>query len=87
MHALATGRVQGVGFRATVHNHAKILGITGFVRNLPNGSVEIVAQGTKAELQQLIHLLKTQNGAAEISSLQTEFYTIQKLYLAFTVEK
>ena len=50
-----TGRVQGVGFRYTVHNLAMPLNISGYVRNLPDGRVELVMEGPDAEMDQLIH--------------------------------
>lgn len=46
---LVSGRVQGVFFRRYIQQHAKELGIKGYVRNLPTGKVEIVAQGEKIE--------------------------------------
>ena len=47
---LYSGRVQGVGFRATVRHLACGYDVTGTVRNLPDGRVELVAEGAKAEL-------------------------------------
>jgi len=47
------GRVQGVGFRAFVRNRAAALGLVGSVRNLPDGSVEVVAQGAAMALDRL----------------------------------
>ncbi len=44
-HIIFTGRVQGVGFRFTAQRIALRYELTGFVRNLPNGSVEMLAQG------------------------------------------
>ena len=44
-HIIFNGRVQGVGFRFTAHRVAGRHQLTGFVRNLPNGSVEMLAQG------------------------------------------
>ncbi len=46
--------VQGVGFRHTACCVAKSLGVTGWVRNLPNGHVELVAEGPEKDLRQLI---------------------------------
>lgn len=45
VHLLIGGRVQGVGFRYFVHQKAKELGITGWVKNTPDGRVEIEASG------------------------------------------
>lgn len=47
---LFTGRVQGVGFRFTTMNVASRFKVTGFVRNLPDGRVELVAEGNPTEL-------------------------------------
>jgi acylphosphatase len=52
------GRVQGVGFRAFVRDQAQKLGIQGFVRNEPDGSVYIEASGQKADLQVFIDKCK-----------------------------
>ncbi len=45
-HIIFSGQVQGVGFRFTAFNMAHRHQLTGFVRNLPDGSVEMLAQGT-----------------------------------------
>ena len=49
-----SGHVQGVGFRYTVLDIAKGLDVTGFVRNLPDGRVELVVEGDEAEIARLI---------------------------------
>ena len=50
---LVYGNVQGVGYRAAAERQAKNLQLTGWVRNLPDGRVEILAQGEDAALQSL----------------------------------
>jgi len=50
---LVSGRVQGVGFRLFTQREANKLGVTGFVRNLADGRVEVVAKGSREQLAQL----------------------------------
>ncbi|MBI3881510.1 MAG: acylphosphatase [Verrucomicrobia bacterium] len=50
LHILYTGRVQGVGFRYTVKSLAAGFDVTGMVKNLPDGRVELVIEGARAEL-------------------------------------
>ena len=49
-----TGRVQGVGFRYTVQNLALQYNVRGFVRNMPDGRVELVMEGPEGEMNHLI---------------------------------
>jgi acylphosphatase len=49
-----SGRVQGVGFRYTARRIAEGYAVTGFVRNLADGRVELLAEGTRAELDQFL---------------------------------
>ncbi|HEY6299483.1 MAG TPA: acylphosphatase [Candidatus Binatus sp.] len=53
LHLVISGRVQGVGFRFSAYDEAKDLALAGWVRNLPNGDVEIVAEGSRENLQML----------------------------------
>ena len=73
LHAIATGGVQRVGFRATTRYHAKSLGLTGTVRNLANGSVEIYAQGERELLHHLLVRLRHEFG--ELVSAIDSTYT------------
>ncbi|HET7500134.1 MAG TPA: acylphosphatase [Kofleriaceae bacterium] len=54
MRAIVTGRVQGVSFRAFTVDEARGHGLTGWVRNLPDGSVELEAQGDDAAVAALL---------------------------------
>ena len=56
MHMLITGRVQAVGFRYFVEEHASRLGLKGFVRNTENREVEVVAEGESDALLELHQL-------------------------------
>lgn len=50
MHAIARGKVQGVGFRYITQRLARELNLKGTVQNLPDGSVEIYAQGPQSQI-------------------------------------
>ncbi|BAM47425.1 acylphosphatase [Amphibacillus xylanus] len=57
-HMIISGRVQGVGFRFTTLQLADKYGITGWVRNLPDSTVEIEAEGKAEQLYQFIDQIK-----------------------------
>lgn len=57
LRAVVHGEVQGVGFRYWTRRQARELGLTGYVRNRWNGTVEVVAEGQKASLQRLLNRL------------------------------
>ena len=50
---IASGRVQGVGFRDFVGKIGQSIGLTGYAKNLPDGTVEIVAEGENAKIDEL----------------------------------
>ncbi len=64
------GRVQGVGFRWFVEREAHILGIAGWVRNNHDGSVEILAQGTRDQLSGLHSRLREGPRAARVDTVE-----------------
>lgn len=77
VHAIFVGRVQGVGFRYTTERLANDLGITGTVKNLPDGSVEMIAQGDQKMLQKLIDMLVNEAFPKKITDTKVTFRDIQ----------
>ena len=69
MHCIVSGRVQGVFFRAGARQCALRLGLTGWVRNLPDGSVETRAFGATAALQEYQAWLHGGTPAARVTGL------------------
>jgi len=57
-HILYSGTVQGVGFRFMVQRYALSLDLTGWVKNLPNGSVEILVNGPKENIKKLSQMVE-----------------------------
>lgn len=72
LHLWVSGRVQGVFYRANTEEVARRLGLTGWVRNLPDGRVEIVAEGEEDGLQKLIAWCRQGPPAARVSSVEVE---------------
>ena len=71
-HVRVTGRVQGVFFRAWTAEQAKVLGVNGWVRNAPDGSVEAHLQGDKWSVQRMIELLHRGPPSAEVDQVVVE---------------
>ena len=79
-HYLVRGRVQGVGFRWFVEREAHMLGIAGWVRNNSNGSVEVLAMGTRDQLMGLRSRLRQGPRAARVDDVEeTESKPIEGL--------
>ncbi len=66
------GRVQGVGFRWTVKNLARGFDVAGLVQNLPDGRVELVAQGDSEEVDAFLEAVRTSDLAGHITMENTE---------------
>ena len=56
---LYSGTVQGVGFRWRVVDAARGIAVTGYVKNLPDGRVELVAEGARADVERLLDAVRT----------------------------
>lgn len=85
--ALFHGRVQGVFFRATAEHYANELGIVGYIENLSDGSVRMVAQGKKADLEKLLENLKCHPGEADIHRVDFNYSKINTPYRNFSVKR
>lgn len=62
-HVIYRGRVQGVGFRYTAQTIAKEVGVAGYVRNLPDRTVELVVEGTPEQVEAVLQRLAFQMAA------------------------
>ena len=73
LHARVSGRVQGVFYRATTERRARSLGLTGWVRNCPDGTVELVAEGPREICEQLLTYCYQGPPAARVSGIDARW--------------
>jgi len=73
LNAIVKGRVQGVGFRYFTKNKAKELNLRGWVRNLPDGSVETVATGPVEALERLLQSLNTGPVGSRVDGVEVQW--------------
>ncbi len=85
LRAVIYGRVQGVAFRAFVSRRAAALGVTGYVRNLPDGEVEVIAEGDRNILEKLLKALKQGPPAARVAKVETRWSVAEGRYQQFSV--
>jgi acylphosphatase len=67
---VVSGMVQGVGFRWYVARHARAIGLTGYARNLPDGTVEVVVDGPEESLPELERLLRRGPANARVDRVE-----------------
>lgn len=85
LKATVIGRVQGVFFRAFVAGHARDLGLTGYVRNLPDGSVEVLAEGAPEMLEELLEYLHEGPPAARVERVAVAWPEYSGDYRSFSI--
>lgn len=85
VRAIVTGRVQGVWYRAHTRDKAVELGLSGFVRNLPDGTVEIVAQGDAGAVDALMSWARIGPPLAEVTDLRVREMAEEEEYDSFEV--
>jgi acylphosphatase len=73
-----SGRVQGVGFRAYVYGISKGFSVTGWVKNLPDGRVELVACGDEKELVDFLNSIRNGQMAANIHEVKSDLLLPQQ---------
>ncbi len=73
MRAVVHGRVQGVFFRTFVEEHAQRLGLVGYVRNMPSGAVEVMAEGEREHVEKLVGYLEVGPLAAIVDGVDVNW--------------
>ncbi len=85
LHAVVEGRVQGVGYRYFVEDEAMSLDLKGWVRNLWDGRVEVVAEGQRQALEKLLVALWRGPRASSVTDIQVEWSPSTGEFTHFTI--
>ena len=85
MRVKVAGRVQGVCYRMWTQSSAVALGLTGWVRNRRDGSVEALICGPSSKVEEMLRALRFGPPAAEVSSVQTEELTTGVIAKGFAI--
>jgi acylphosphatase len=83
---LVSGRVTGVGFRYFAQNAARREGLTGLVRNLPDGRVESIAEGDAESLTRFEMALRRGPARARVEQVEVESLPVAGNYLGFAID-
>jgi acylphosphatase len=84
-HIIVSGVVQGVGYRYFVARQADALHLRGFVRNLPDGTVEVAASGPRGLIGDLVAALKVGPRASRVSGLSLEWVPSEEFFKGFEI--
>lgn len=85
VHLLIRGHVQGVWFRQSTERQARTLGLVGWVRNLPDGRVEIVAEGGDAAVDQLVAYCHAGPPAARVDHVTIDWQAPEGGFTSFEI--
>lgn len=86
LQVLYKGRVQGVGFRYTVDGIAQETGVTGWVRNLPGGDVEVVMEGSEPQINDTLERIRLSAVGKHITKCSKNWQDYRKEFTEFRVE-
>lgn len=84
-HLIISGRVQGVFFRAETRRAAGVYGVSGWVRNLPDGTVEALIEGKKNDVVSLINWCKKGPPASHVDNVTVDWQDYEGAFNAFDV--
>jgi acylphosphatase len=85
MRCTVYGKVQGVRYRVYAQDSAVELDLVGYVKNNPDGSIEVVAQGLPDVLKEFVEYLYEGSLLAKVESVSVEWHTARKTFTEFSV--
>ena len=86
IHLIISGRVQRVFFRHNTNTVANKLGLKGFVRNLYNGNVEVVAEGSEEKLKELLKFCREGPESAHVENVGIKYEETKREFKTFSIK-
>lgn len=85
IHLIIQGRVQGVFFRQNTNTIANQLGLKGYAKNLPDNTVEVIAEGPEDKLQSLISFCRKGPEGAEVTDIKIKYEEPKNEFTTFSI--
>jgi acylphosphatase len=85
LHAIVEGRVQGVFFRDFVREQAERMQVTGWVRNLPDGTVEVLAEGEDDAIAYFLAMLSRGSSHSHVEEVHSSYATVSGEFSGFHI--
>ncbi len=84
--AIVKGRVQGVGYRYFAYREALALRLNGYVKNLPDGDVEVVAEGEENSIEVFLQILKKGPSFAHVTDIRISKLLNEETFNGFSID-
>lgn len=84
---IVSGKVQGVYYRKFTQENATRLGLVGFARNMPDGRVEVVAEGPRGNIEELIEMLHSGPAFARVEDVDVRWSSPSGEFSAFGIKR
>ena len=85
LHVIVEGRVQGVGFRYFVSEKAKLMGLTGWVRNTYRNEVEVMAEGPRGQLEAFLQIVRQGPAMSVVTHSKVDWLDARGQFKAFSI--
>jgi acylphosphatase len=85
IYCIVYGNVQGVIFRTFAQDYARSLGITGYAKNMDDGTVEVVGQGTQENIEKFLSAISVGPEEAAVDSINIQKGPVEEAYTQFDI--
>lgn len=84
-HVMISGRVQGVFYRSDTRDAARRIGVAGWVRNTPDGRVEAIFEGDRADVEKMVQWCRSGSPDAQVENVDVDYQEYQAEFDSFAI--